>query len=42
MTRMSTGWRRALVLGLTTVVGAIAVAGPGTSLAQTPTPGDPS
>ncbi len=39
MTRMSTGWRRALVLGLTTVVGAIAVAGPGTSLAQTPTPG---
>ena len=39
MSRMSTGWRRALALALTTVVGVVAVAGPATSLAQTPTTG---
>src|SRR6478609_7722609 len=39
MSRMSTGWRRVLAAGMVAAVTAVTLAGPGSSLAQSPTPG---
>ncbi len=39
MSRMSDGWRRAMVAGMVAAVAAVALTGPGSSLAQTPTMG---